>query len=196
MNHKELLKKWRQELAEHDYRHKYPLTKDSLVLDLGAYKGKWCIAMAKRYGCRVIAYEPIFHQELREAVGDLPIEIVNKAVAGSSGTVECAINKDASSIVHSKEQKTVKIQTIAVVDVFNEFESIDLMKLNVEVAEYEIFESMTDEMLARVASYQIQFHRNVPDFEERRRRIRKRIAETHSVTYCYDFIWEGWDRRR
>ena len=41
-------------------RYKYPLTKDSVVLDVGGYKGTFAAEIVRRYGCHVYVFEPVF----------------------------------------------------------------------------------------------------------------------------------------
>lgn len=36
----------------------WPLTQDSIVLEIGAYKGRWASEMCKRYNPKLYAFEP------------------------------------------------------------------------------------------------------------------------------------------
>jgi len=75
-------------------------------------------------------------------------------------------------------------------------ERVDLMKINIEGAEYALLERMIETGLTeRVGSFMIQFHEWHPGAYRRRRKVRQALAETHSSVWNYDFVWEKWDRR-
>ena len=58
--------------------------------------------------------------------------------------------------------------------------TVNLMKINIEGAEFPLFERMMDSgLLDKVDTYLIQFHEWHPGAYRRRRRIRKALAKTH-----------------
>ena len=53
------LAKYYADGGDPELRHKYDLTDDSLVLDLGGYKGQWTSDIFSRYCCTVYVFEPV-----------------------------------------------------------------------------------------------------------------------------------------
>jgi hypothetical protein len=65
--HDKELKRWYQCDRDEELRYAYPLTDDSLVIDLGGYKGQWASDIYARYNCRVFIFEPVkvFHEKIK-----------------------------------------------------------------------------------------------------------------------------------
>jgi hypothetical protein len=75
----------------------------------------------------------------------------------------------------------------------NNIETVDLLKLNIEGAEYDVLDRIIElNLLPHIKNIQIQFHRFVPDCERRRNVIRNYLSKTHTCVWNYDWIWEGW----
>ena len=73
-------------------------------------------------------------------------------------------------------------------------DTIDLIKINIEGAEYELIEGIIDNKIhLKIKNLQIQFHDFFPDAKERVDILRKKLAKTHKPTYTYDFVWENWE---
>lgn len=71
--------------------------------------------------------------------------------------------------------------------------NIDLIKINIEGAEYDLLDSIIEEGLqTRISNIQVQFHDVVSDAEKRMKGIQKMLEETHEVTWQYPFVWENW----
>ncbi len=71
--------------------------------------------------------------------------------------------------------------------------AIDLMKINIEGAEYDLLEYLiASGLVRRIRRFQIQFHDFVLDAEARMLAIQEQLASTHRVTYQFPFIWENW----
>ena len=75
-------------------------------------------------------------------------------------------------------------------------ERIDLMKVNIEGAEYDLLDDLIETGCVRtVRNLQVQFHDFVPEAQARMRAIQRRLAETHEPTWRYEFVWENWRRK-
>ncbi len=57
--------KWFRDRGDETLRLDYPLAPQSIVFDLGGYKGDFAYEMNKKYGCFVYVYEPVrdFYEE-------------------------------------------------------------------------------------------------------------------------------------
>ena len=118
------------------------------VIDLGANIGIFSILVAKKFpNATVFALEPeqknfeILKRNV-EASKAKNIILVNKAVAARSGTALLNIsgnNTGAHSLFHNVSDGKGETQTVPTVTL-NEFLPADIIKVDAEGAEYEIFE--------------------------------------------------------
>ena len=53
------LARWHADRGDELLRLDYPLSAQSLVFDLGGYKGQWASDIFGRFACRVLVFEPI-----------------------------------------------------------------------------------------------------------------------------------------
>jgi FkbM family methyltransferase len=123
------------------------------------------------------------------------IQLHRVALSSTDGRAAMASNGVSSSF---SSEGSILVPTIS----FGTFteriaqHKIDLLKLNVEGAEYDILNDMIDtRQIERVTDIQVQFHDFVPDAETKLERIRQRLSATHRPTYQYTFVWENWHLR-
>jgi hypothetical protein len=93
---------------------------------------------------------------------------------------------------------TQKAQVRAISEVVAELgvERIDLMKINIEGAEFDLLPAIIDSGLIKQINYiQIQFHNFVDGAVENRQLIRAALGRTHREMWNYDFVWESWELR-
>lgn len=177
----------------------FPLTPDALVFDLGAYIGGWTVAMAKRHSCRIHAFEPVraFYDALVSAAAALPkITTHNFGLAPQNCTALMNVCGDASSLYVGNVARTEEV-TLVSIDEFLAAESItaiDLMKINIEGAEYDLLDHMlVHGLIPRIATLLIQFHGWPAGHEKRYKAIVKGLRRTHTMTG--DATWATWRRR-
>lgn len=73
---------------------------------------------------------------------------------------------------------------------------IDLLKLNVEGAEYNILNNiLKNNLITSIDNLQIQFHNFNNNMDASRNDIRNELQKTHYLTWEYDWIWENWRKR-
>ena len=177
-----------------------PRTGD-LLLDVGGFEGNWAAEALTRYACEVVVYEPVaaYSQRLAERFRhNERVRVVHAALGADVGTMTIAVAGSGSSLFGPKTgMQAEPVEVRGVVSEFEQFSerSIGCMKINIEGGEYDVLERMAEaDLLARVGTFLIQFHTNVPGHEERRKRIQGRLAETHAQTFDYPFVWECWER--
>jgi FkbM family methyltransferase len=190
--------RWIQDNGDNTLRFDYPLVPNSVVVDAGGYVGQWAFDINSRFRSIVFVLEPL--QDLYEVIEDrfannervIPL---NYAIASKTGEVEISDNTDGSSLYDSTTEAT---RTILCKDVKefieeNNINTIDLFKINIEGAEYDLLERVIELGLpSKVKNFQIQFHRFIPDCEARRNNIIEQLSKTHECTWNYDWIWENW----
>jgi FkbM family methyltransferase len=164
-------------------------------LDVGGYRGDWTAELLMRYGARSIVFEavPEYAEHIRHRFRRNPLVTVHAAALGtSSGKAEIALASDGSSLTGAGRR--IPIDVVDVAEVFAQHPTIGCMKLNVEGAEYDLLDRMALlGLLARVASFRIQFHG--AENAGRRAAIRRALSPSHQLVFDYPFVWERWDRR-
>ena len=57
--HDKEVRRWWSDGGDERYRYTYYLNKNSLVLDLGGYKGQWASDIYAQYNCRKLVFETV-----------------------------------------------------------------------------------------------------------------------------------------
>lgn len=177
-------------------RYDYPLTRDSIVFDVGAYAGTFAKSIVDRYGCRVLAFEPhpdfvfLLNQKFHEYRN---VTVFPIAVGGGTGQSEFAFGGDSSG-KYSLSERREKTWVMDIFELLKLYPKVDLLKLNIEGMEYDVIERIINTGAAvRIQNIQVQFHRNIPSFLERYERIRDALNQTHQLTYDLPFVWQNWE---
>ena len=146
------------------------------IVDLGGNVGLFA-AFASQIARRVIAYEPFpenVRQLRRNCAGRAGVEIVERAVAGTPGTVRLYRPK---SHKHTAVHSTYREMANLLSDEFDDVEAItldqlfgkhaiercDLLKIDVEGQEYEILHATSEATLARIERIHGEYHDVLPD---------------------------------
>ena len=175
----------------------FDLNSDSLVMDVGGYKGNFTDNIVRRYGCHVWVYEPVryFCDVIRKRFeNNSRVIVYNYALEDRDYTAPIAGMDEGSSIFYPCDTDAERVQ---VCDVASEIgQPIDLLALNGEGCEYPVLERLiqTDSII-NSKNILIQFHIFVPDAENRRNAIREELRKTHTEKYSYDFCWEAWSAK-
>lgn len=183
-------------------RYIYDLHGDSVVIDAGCHKGQWAETISEKYGCRILAFEPIseFYFQASERLDRFPkCEVFPMGVGGRTRDEEFHIKGDMSGVNAEGDPEIVAIRDI--LEVFSEFGVLnaDVVKLNIESMEFEVLERMiTSSLMPRVTNIQVQWHSCLPHALVRRNAITHQLAQTHEPTWGigdFDNGWENWRRK-
>jgi FkbM family methyltransferase len=140
------------------------LKPDSIVLDLGANCGAFTHEVVDRFHCKVYAVEaaPSVFREI--AVNDR-IEKFNLAICGTSGPVTLNISSysEATSLKQLRDTEyvgKVVIQGMTLHDFLTSksIPRLNLLKMDIEGAEIEVFNTCPDDVLAPIDQITIEFH--------------------------------------
>ena len=182
-------------------RYEYDLTSDSLVFDLGGYRGQWASDIFARYSCRVEVFEPVPHYARdieKRFAGNPKISVHEFGLAGRTGESSIAISDDRSSLYGSDGEPCV-IKLVQAKSFLEDLGNprISLMKINIEGGEYELLQHLLDnDLIKHIDNIQVQFHDEVvPNAAERMHRLQQRLSESHEPTYQFPFVWENWRLR-
>jgi hypothetical protein len=115
-------------------------------------------------------------------------------LASSNRLERITIAQDGSSLF-KQGKASQEVRLVSIIDFLRErdIHQIDLMKINIEGGEYELLEHLiATNWIRHIRNLQVQFHDFIPNAEQRMRRIQAGLAQTHSLTYQYVFVWENW----
>ena len=198
----EVINKWWNEDGDQKYRLNYPLTEDSLVVDIGGYDGSWAQLVWNKFKCNIIIMEPVeslYNQAVAKFVNNSKVKAYKVGAYNIDEEQLISLNDNESSMFgHNKGKE--KIQLVDFVEYYknNINRNIDLIKINIEGAEYDLLEHLiNNQMLGIADNFQIQFHDSysIPDFKQRKDKITEAFKQTHELTYEFEYVWENWKRK-
>ena len=157
------------------------------IVDIGGYIGDFSVYGVKYLGARrVVVYEPIaenFEILMRNVEGNGfgdRITAVNKAV-GNAGEILLNVEKQENDEVHvsaywypEAEQRRIPCDTLPDLLKTHQLESVDLLKVDCEGGEYEIFPDVPDHVFGRIRNIVFECHR-VEGFESKLARVLSRL---------------------
>lgn len=140
------------------------LDSDSVVIDLGAYLGDFSRIISESYHCTVYSVEasPItFKQTYKSSL----VHKFNYAI-GSDNTVLkffLGTNPEGNSIFERHRDAKGEFVEVPGISLFrflemNSIKKIDLLKIDIEGAEVNLFDSMSDDFLATIPQITVEFH--------------------------------------
>jgi FkbM family methyltransferase len=167
------------------------------ILDLGASVGLATLRLLSSHpGARVVAVEadPVLIPRLRENVAGLPVTVIHAAVSAASGErrfYRSEMDSWASSLDRTRQNQTsLLVPALSLGDLLDQagLERVDLLKLDVEGAEWEIFE--TPDVFSRFAAVIGEVHRREGRDPERfiddlgrEMKVRKLSAQASQATF-------------
>lgn len=198
------INEWWLAKGDQTLRVSYDLNQDSVVFDLGGFKGKYAEQIYNKYESNIYIFEPLpkFITMIRENFeGNNKVRVFDYGIGGKTEDLNLVVSKDASYLISPRgventdglEIEKVKIKSFK--DAYDEtgVDKIDLMKINVEGAEYEIMQNIFDnDLVSKIDNFQIQFHNITDDSERLLLDIREKLSETHSLDWKFDWVWENW----
>lgn len=189
--------RWLADSGDSTHRLNYELNENSVVFDMGGYKGDWTKKIFEKYKSNIFVFEPVdefYNIICKNIKGNEKIQPFKYGLGSKDEEMEISLTLDSSS-TFNKEGSLEKINIKTFKDFIesNNISNIDLIKINIEGGEYDLLEHIISENLqTKIKNIQVQFHRFIPECTERRNKIREELSKTHELTYDYDFIWENW----
>ena len=195
--------KWQADNCEKTLRYNYNLTNNSIVLDVGGYEGDFVSEIYARYRCKIYVFEPV-NKYITILANRFKLNtdviIIDKGLGNANQELMINVMDEASSYKRSasihKKGVEEKIQIIDIENFIKQHSilKIDLIKINIEGAEYDLLDRIIElNFLSNCTNLQIQFHDFYPDFNARYTKIKTQLLKTHQLTYSYPFVWENWE---
>lgn len=191
---------WWTDRGDATHRLDYDLSPDSLVFDIGGFRGDFASAIHERYGCEIHVFEPIsgFYNSIKSRFEHKPLVHTHPfGVSELSQQVEIKVDHDTSSIYKSEGKREV-IQLTEIGEIMDQLsvENINLVKINIEGGEYSLLEHcLKNQLVSKMENIQVQFHTFMDDATSKRKDLQRQLSDTHELTYNYAFIWENWKRK-
>ena len=191
--------KWFKDKGDETLRLDYPLNENSIVFDIGGYKGEFARDIYCKYNSGIYVSEPVteFYNEIvSRFISNSKIKPFNFGLGNSNYNAKISLEENGSSLYKTAADNYVEIEIRS----FNNFiaehniSQIDLAKLNIEGAEYDLLESIIDaDNIKKINNLQVQFHDFIiENAKERMNAIYKKLSLTHELTYHYEFVWDNW----
>lgn len=154
-----------------EYEFLRPYMSGALVLDIGAYVGDTA-CLFTHYGARkIVAFEP--HPELYRlaqkniVLNHLPasIDLRNEGVAATDKTITLREDGDAGAsaafgLYESVRGKEIELHLVSIKKILQELGSVDVLKMDCEGAEFEIFEALSLAEIQSIKAMGLEYHRD------------------------------------
>lgn len=175
------------------------LDKNSIVIDGGCYHGDFTKQILIRFGSRVLSFEPL-KDEYKKLVlrfkKNKLVNLYNQAIYDSKKKIPITLDGINSSIFNDDIKiKKFYIKTFDIVNIFKKYKKINLLKLNVEGAEYKILLRLIEKKkLNNIYSYLIQFH-PLDGSQKDLSKIRGIfLKQGFKQVFNYNYVWEYWSK--
>jgi FkbM family methyltransferase len=201
------LHRWFADNGDYTHNINYELNDNSVVIDLGGYRGLWVDEILKKNNPHIpniILFEPVpeFYYELVEKYKNYEkIKVVNVGVSTDKNEVTkiLYVSSDGSSTNFNINVKSViEIKTLPIDKILsdNYINQVDLLQINIEGDEYGLMEYMIEsDIVNKFKNIQIQFHLGIKNDIERRDNIQKNlISKGFKNKFDYPFVWESWEK--
>lgn len=150
--------------------HFYPgsLGPNSWVVDLGVHKGEFSQLMTSQFGCSVLGLEA--NPSLFATLPALPrVTFLNLAIHRENAPVvfHLSDNPESSSVFEEVATSAGGLTPVAVTGITldsllaqHKLAAVDLLKVDIESAEFQMLELATDATLSRINQITVEFHVN------------------------------------
>lgn len=189
---------WNRDDGDNLLRYDYELNQDSIVFDIGGYRGDFASEVSSRFQCKVFVFEPVekFYLYAKSRFKKNPkIAVFQYGLGAKDEVLNIEEDENKTQMTASKQSKTIKVQLKNIEQVLLDLNitHIDLLKVNIEGGEYELLEKLyAMDFMKKVKDFQIQFHDFVPNADALKKSATEKLQKTHKCTWSYQYIWENW----
>lgn len=176
------------------------LTPDSLVLEVGAYQGRWAKEICRKYNPRLYAFEPArwAYDICKAELADYPnAHVFNFGLGKVNDILPMGeYETDGCSFLKNSRVQGGVGAIREIVRVFErlKIERVDLMLMNIEGYEYVLLPYMIETgLLDKVDTLMVQFHDFAADIAAHERLIMS-IEKTHKVLWDYGTTLKAWEK--
>lgn len=193
------VKPWFAANGDQTLRLNYDLNENSIIFDVGGYKGEFASDLFCKFNASIYVFEPIksfYDIIVAKFSNNYKVKTFNYGLAGKDVILQISMSDNSSSVfLKTNDSETIHLKSIVEFLKNNSIANVDLIKINIEGGEYELLESLIENDLITVfKNIQVQFH----DFllengKVRMNKIQENLTKTHRLTYQFEFVWENWE---
>jgi FkbM family methyltransferase len=170
-----------------------------IVIEAGAYEGRWVKKVCEQLNCTVYAFEPATraYEMAQEKLGGYSnVTLRCFALGRQTGTTtlyDC--DRDGANTLNEVEgEPSETVPMVDVAEVVEPLGEIALMHLNAEGGEIEILERLVETgLIERVRMILVQWHRPNDQMRAWVSALIERLSETHEFERRY--YWGCWKRK-
>lgn len=174
------------------------LSASSKVLDLGSNKGEFSVAIAERFKCEIVAVEPIdsLFSSIPQSIGIRKLQLCVSGADGpcriylSTNPESNSLHKESASLDDNRFQDCEGISPTSLMGIIG-WPTIDLLKMDIEGAEREFFNNISDEDLLKISQLTVEFHDFIPGCLETAEvgKISARLEKIGFFTLPYSYLF-------
>lgn len=169
------------------------LKKNSVIIDCGGFNGEFADQILKKKFKKIYIYEPdrnYYNKLTKKYLHNANIKVLNLALHTKNKKIILSNNFNSSSIME-KSVNGSQVQAVCVKDEFKNYNTIDLLKLNIEGAEYGVLDLIFRFNIdKKINSFLIQFHKEHDDREVKRNKILSYLRKKYKPVFSYKYVWE------
>lgn len=174
---------------------------DSIIFDIGGYKGRWALQMAEKYNPIIYFFEPQnwAAQEAKEELKDYKVTVYNYGLWTHRALLPLGdFGRDGASLLKPDH---ADMEPVMVVDIdqfiaLKEINYIDVCLLNVEGGEFVLIPYMIGTgIMEKIGYFWCQFHLFVQGSDRKLNMIKKMMSMTHDLFWDCGSTAMAWKRR-
>jgi len=190
--------KWKLISGDKRMHKNYSLNSESIFFDLGGFNGSFSEKIIKEFNCYCYIFEPhpkYFDILNKKFNSNEKVKIFNFGLLDKNKNIYLSDDSASSRLISSDQGINVNVRDVSEVIDELEIENIDLLKSNIEGAEYDLLNRLIDtHKIKKIKSLQIQYHKDhTENAEFLRAEINKKLNNSHVNIWSYYFVWERWD---
>jgi FkbM family methyltransferase len=191
------IRRWFEDNGDNTLRVNFPeLGSESVVFDVGGYKGDWSDILLKKYQCKLHIFEPAseFYSNIKNRFSnEIGVSAHRMGIGKNNTEFELKLCADGSGKFANGPSETAIIKNVSEFFTEQKITKVDLMKINIEGGEYELLDALISYgLIGMVKRIQVQFHDFFEDASEMRASITEKLTRTHFRSWSYYFVWEEW----
>lgn len=174
------------------------LNENSVVFELGGYKGSWIKTIYEKYHCFCYVFEPVkeFYDVIQNTFSEeSKVHVYNLGIGVTTQESFIGVSADGSSVYNEETNEKIQIKSLEEFCMENGIDYIDFMQMNIEGGEYDILEWLIESgNIKRIHVLQVQFHnRKEIDSKRRMRSIQSKLEKTHILEWAFrPYVWDRW----
>ena len=172
----------------------FNLNNNSNIINIGGFTGEWAFDIYNKYECNMYIYEPVieyFNILKNKFKGKEKVHLFNYGVLDKDTDSYIKVDGDGTSLFKGKADRLIHLRDIS--SIINDINSIDLIEINAEGAEYSILNKIYEtNNMSKIKYFLIQFHSFIEDSNNKLKISRDILNKTHTNMWNIDFVFECW----